>query len=673
MKSTPGFRHLIRPLWAALAVVAIAGCATVPAEPPAGAPGVVRDIPIPGTPEARREPALPAIPDVDGPLRLEVGYPRIDAPVAARDSNFIFGSTGSGRARLTINDIPVDVARNGGFLAFIPVPPDGVYRLRASRNGETATLDHAVRVPGPPAAPAPASSILAPYPTGAWTVVHGEHVEVGFRGPPGGQAAVVLPGGMRVPLLEQGAHVEAAAGEQFRTDVPVARAAPLLVRYAAMVPVTVPLVSRDTAVGRPRVGPETPVGAMPAGAPRDAVLELVIGADTARAPLAFTAAILPPGSGRTGVVTAPADAPHDWTTRGRNDVTGPFHYFWPAGTRLAVTGERNGMYRVSLADSRTAWVPAGDVRLLAHGAPVPRSAVNSARFAPQPGWIDLRIPLGERLPYQVTVDERALQIDVFGATSRANFFQHGPLDPFVLHTGWQQVEDGVFRVAVDLAEPVWGYHAFHDETGAIVLRIRRPPALVADAPLRGLVIGVDAGHGGADRATRGPTGFTEADANLAIALRLRDRLQAAGARVLMIRDADRSVALADRPRIAADSSVHILVSVHNNAFPDGVNPWLNNGTSTYYYHPHSAALARLMQHELLDELGLRDIGYGRADLALVRPTWMPAVLTETMFMMIPEHEAALMDPAVQDRIAAAHQRALERFLRLRSAAQAPGP
>jgi N-acetylmuramoyl-L-alanine amidase len=101
-----------------------------------------------------------------------------------------------------------------------------------------------------------------------------------------------------------------------------------------------------------------------------------------------------------------------------------------------------------------------------------------------------------------------------------------------------------------------------------------------------------------------------------------------------------------------------------------VNPWLNNGTSTYYYHPHSATLARLMQHELLDELGLRDIGYGRADLALVRPTWMPAVLTETMFMMIPEHEAALRDPAVQDRIAAAHQRALERFLRHRSTAQA---
>ena len=41
---------------------------------------------------------------------------------------------------------------------------------------------------------------------------------------------------------------------------------------------------------------------------------------------------------------------------------------------------------------------------------------------------------------------------------------------------------------------------------------------------------------------------------------------------------------------------------------------------------------------------------------------MPAVLSETMFLMIPAQEAALRDAAVQDRIARAHVRALEAFL-----------
>src|SRR5690606_22061215 len=116
--------------------------------------------------------------------------------------------------------------------------------------------------------------------------------------------------------------------------------------------------------------------------------------------------------------------------------------------------------------------------------------------------------------------------------------------------------------------------------------------------------------------TRGPTDLREADANLYIALHLRDLLQQAGARVMMTRTTDMTVPLNDRPRMAADSNAHVLLSVHNNAFPDGVNPWTNNGTSTYYFHPHSRELAKLIQKELLDALGLRDIGYGRADLAL---------------------------------------------------------
>ncbi|HET7320950.1 MAG TPA: N-acetylmuramoyl-L-alanine amidase, partial [Longimicrobiaceae bacterium] len=66
------------------------------------------------------------------------------------------------------------------------------------------------------------------------------------------------------------------------------------------------------------------------------------------------------------------------------------------------------------------------------------------------------------------------------------------------------------------------------------------------------------------------------------------------------------------------------------------------------------------------ELGLRDLGIGRADLALVRPTWFPSALTETMFLMVPQQEAALRNPDVQERIARAHLRAIEAFVRERA-------
>jgi len=666
-------------------ILVLAGCASAPA-PATGPVPAPNEVPVPGTPEARRTAALPPIPAVDGALRLEVGYPPAGGSIAVRDSNFIFGSTGSGRTNLTINDQPIDVAPNGGFLAFIPVPGDGVYRLRATKDGETASLDHRVRVPAAGGAPTPRVSIVggSAYPTGAITLPPGEFLEVGFRGTPGGRASLLLPNGVRIPLVEQGAVDAFVEGDQFRTTAPNTRAA-TTVRYAGLLPAQ-PLIAYDTAVARPRIGTLSPMASrLPqdeAAAPsrmtteearraaanvitRGPQLELVVGNDTVRQRLPLNLAVLEFGVPRVATVTAPANAAHDWEIRGRPDISGPFHYFWPAGTKLPVTGERGGMLRVRLSKDRTAWVPIGDVTLMAQGAPPPSAAVASARFHPEPTHIDLRVPLGERLPYHVEQDGDRIWIDIFGATSRTNFFQYGRLDPLIERAEWSQPGDSVYRVSVDMSQPVWGYRAFYDGT-SLVLRIRRPPAIDAEAPLRGLFIAVDPGHGGADRATRGPTAFTEADANLGIALALRDALQAAGARVMMTRDRDMTVELGARPRMAADSNAHILVSVHNNAFPDGVNPWLNAGTSAYYFHPHSADLTRHVHRELLEELGLRDIGYGRADLALVRGTWMPSTLSETMFMMVPEQEAALRDPAVQQRIAQAHVRALEAFVRERA-------
>jgi N-acetylmuramoyl-L-alanine amidase len=228
---------------------------------------------------------------------------------------------------------------------------------------------------------------------------------------------------------------------------------------------------------------------------------------------------------------------------------------------------------------------------------------------------------------------------------------------------WSQPMDGVYRLSVHLRTPVWGYDAFLDRNGSVVLRIRRPPPVDPEAPLAGLRVVLDAGHGGADRDTRGPTGLTEADANLEVTLALADQLIERGAQVVLTRAADATVDITDRPRIAFDTGGHLLVSLHNNAFPDGTDPWPNHGTSVYYNQVQAAELARLLQEELLAELGTRDLGVFQADLALARPTWMPSVLSETLFMMIPEHEAALLDPEVRARIAGAHVRAIERFVR----------
>jgi N-acetylmuramoyl-L-alanine amidase len=646
--------RLLSPTAAALALgLMAAGCATAPSR---------RDAPPPVPPGVTVEPTpeLPPVPSVDGALAIDVVYPDSGQTVAT-DSTFVFGSVGSGRAQLTINGMAVAVAPNGAFLAFLPTPADGVYRVQATKDGARATAERTIARPTSVAA-APGATIQpgSAYPSGALAVPADLAVEVGFRGTPGGLAYLVLPGGQRIPLFENMAVLDAQPARDFQTQPGAAIQRPQWARYEGMMPPQ-PLLAGDTAVARPRIGRGLP------GETAEASVELVVAGDTARMALPLSLALLDPSLPRVAIVTPPPDALHDWEVRGRAHTNGPFHWFWPPGTQLRIIEQRGGMLRAQLTETLSAWVPAGDVRLLPPGSPLPFSTIGGVRFVHQPEAIDVHLPMSDALPFRVDENDDVLTIDVYGAKSTTNFFQYGRLDPLIERAEWSQPDDDIYRVMLDLRQPIWGYTTFRAPNGDLVVRVRRPPVIDTDAPLRGLRIALDAGHppGGAI----GPTRLMEAEANLAIARALRPLLERAGAHVIMIRDDPDAVGLGDRPRMATDSNAHLLVSVHNNAFPDGVNPFANNGTSTYYYQPHAAQLARHMQRELLAELQLRDIGIGRADLALARPTWMPAVLTETMFLMLPRQEAALRDPDVHERIAHAHLRALEAFLRERAQTQ----
>jgi N-acetylmuramoyl-L-alanine amidase len=638
-----------------VALALLAGCtsggrraAPAPAPPP---PGPSQAVPMtdPGVDPPIRN-ALPPVPARTGALRIDVAYPGENAALTTADSNFIFGSVGTGGATLTINGAQVEVAANGAFLGFLPVPRDGVYRLRAMAGGQMAELERRVRVTGGGAA-LPASGINAGSisPRGTMTGYPGERVTVRFRGAPGGRAQIRLPDGGTYPLAETRV-MERAEG--FMQDQAVA--AREVSEYAGTFPITAPLrVPGDTL--RPTLVAQDPAG--------PAVIEFAHGTETTRTPLPLNVGVLREGDTRLAVASANRPGSMAIGTAIPGSGT-PYHWFFPNGTRLTVTGEREGAYRVRLTSDLSVWVAAGDVRLMPEGAPPAAGTVGTVRVDPEPGHVDLRLVTSDRLPFEVrVVDDRWMEVRVYGAESRANWLHYGTEDPLVRRVEWQQERDDLFVVRMEMAEPVWGYRAFWDERGSLVVRVRRPPRLDGARPMQGLRIAVDAGHppGGAI----GPTGLTEAEANLAISKQLVRMLREAGAEVLETRPDAQPVDLGVRPQRATEWDAHLLVSVHNNAFPDGVNPWENNGTSVFYNQPQSLGLARHMQRELLREIGLRDLGIARADLALVRPTWMPSVLTETMFLMVPQQEAALRDPSVHDRIARAHFRAIEAFLRER--------
>jgi N-acetylmuramoyl-L-alanine amidase len=614
--------------------------------PPPGAPPVAV-----ATPEAApRSRTLPPVPPVRGPLAQRVVYPPPDAVLQIRDSSFLFGTAGSGAATVTINGQPARVWPNGAWLAYVALPADSVMALRivARLEADSIALDYPIRrvVPeaGRIAVGAAWLDSLSLSPAGRWWVGRDEFVPLAVRAATGAQVQLRLPDGTVVPLTAQSGALEVPPGVRaFDNDTTRLRTPVAHDRYVGLLR------------GRP-IGPDPgPILPLPFSlAPRDslwATVEAIVGADTARARWPLQVALvdtMPAVVELADDTTQPG--PRDSITVGRATPGGTYAWFLPSGTRAAVSGRRNDAVRLRLSRESEAWVSAGETRALPPGVPWPLAVAGSVRLTPGPDRVSVRVPLSQRIPFRVEETDRAVQLRLYGAVSDVDWMRYGPADSLVRAMRWRQTAADELSLVFELARPVWGYRARWDRSD-LVLEIRRPPRINPDDPLRGRLIAVDAGHppGGA----MGPTGYREAEANLQVALEVQRLLAGAGARVLMTRTSDTPVDLWPRVAEAEQGGAEVLVSIHNNALPDGINPFTNNGTSVYYNHPRSIPLARAVQARLLDRFGLRDLGIGRGDLALVRGTWMPSILTEGLFMTLPDQEWALRSPDGSHRYAQA--------------------
>jgi N-acetylmuramoyl-L-alanine amidase len=250
-------------------------------------------------------------------------------------------------------------------------------------------------------------------------------------------------------------------------------------------------------------------------------------------------------------------------------------------------------------------------------------------------------PLRDVPPFLIEEEPDRLVVTFYSTTGNTDIVTFRAADDLVRAVTWEPVGSDRVRYVVHLRQTPFGYLAFRDG-GRFVVRVRRAPVTNRDRPLEGLTIAVDAGH--PPVGSTGPTRLYEADAVLPIAVALRDELERRGATVVMTRLTSAAVPLGDRPVIARRANAHALVSIHLNALPDGVNPLTTNGTGTYFFHPHSEPLARAVQAGMVRTMALRDLGVYYDNLALARPTWMPAVLCEGAFLIVPEHEAGIRHP-----------------------------
>jgi N-acetylmuramoyl-L-alanine amidase len=532
----PGFAP--RMLRAPLLLVWLAGCAgrgvnTAPSVPLAAA-------------------ALPPIPRLDGPLAIRVQYPAPNALIAARDSTFLLGTVQHGGATLTINGAPVPVRPNGAFLAWVAMPP---------RSSPQFELVASVPASGP-------QRLVLPIRLPA------ERVALDPARPPYHDTSSVLPRAGLALRDAEPVRVAVRLASGARADVrptacgasPLATALPLLPADGGEV------AARDVSARALRCG---------------AVLAVYGRGDS----VAITRVIPPVADGdslglvRVGDATRDSDA----VIIARPVPGGTYKWFLIPGTVLRATGRQGDAIRVQLDAQLDVWVDTAAVTLLPAGTVAPRRIVSAARLVPNSGYVDLVLPISARPAYRVEAEGRTLRLTLHGTAGNSDiaWFQRG--DSLVRDVQWTNEANDRAVYTVQLQRDVYGWFVFW-RGDAFVLRLRRTPVIDPASPLRGLRIAVDPGH--PPIGSTGPTGLSEAVATLAIGERVQRLLVARGAIPFMTRTTAAPVPLADRPVMARREDAAAFVSIHLNAKPDGANPYRNNGSGTYYFHPQGAGLAR---------------------------------------------------------------------------------
>ncbi|HBG49039.1 MAG TPA: hypothetical protein DDW90_05970 [Cyanobacteria bacterium UBA9971] len=333
-----------------------------------------------------------------------------------------------------------------------------------------------------------------------------------------------------------------------------------------------------------------------------------------------------------------------------------------SGTMLNITGKIGNSYRFKYSNSMEGWISESDIKILPTENYIPENIISTLNVDSDKNYVYLRLPLTQKIPFLIEQPfENQINLKLFGAKAGIDLFSYDNASDFIRELKLTQDLNNCLNLSIKTnSKQFWGYKYYY-EGKTLVLRLRKPPQINSRHPLKGKIICIDAGHGGTELGSVGPTAVPEKLINLEIAEKLRNILEKEGAKVIMTRDSDKDVGLNDRVDTANSNEAQVSVSIHNNALPDGKDPYIEHGTSTYYYHCQSLPLAKSIQQSLVPTMGFKDLGVLYSSFVLTRPTEALSVLVEVGFMINPDEYNLLITPEFQEKAAIGISQGLKNF------------
>jgi N-acetylmuramoyl-L-alanine amidase len=346
-------------------------------------------------------------------------------------------------------------------------------------------------------------------------------------------------------------------------------------------------------------------------------------------------------------------------------------FFALGGTRFVVVGRKGNDVKLSLSNGQVGWIDGKTLEYLPPGAQPPRAETSTVGIKSTEGSTSVRVGLGDRVPFIIdeSDDLSTLTVRFHYTYMHTNWIVYNSTDDFVDEIRLKQETADVVAMTVRLkpGHKLWGFWPTWDGN-ALRVDLKKPPRMVKSNPLAGVRVFLDPGHMPSAPGAVGPLGTKEMDVNLAIALEAAKLLLKEGAVPLLSRESPTDeVSLVDRPKLAVERRADLFVSVHNNFLGGETHPFKGGprGYSIFYYHPHSLALARSVYDSYQKRVPLagEDLRFG--DLLVCRLSAMPAILTESAYLLYPDQEAQLLDPGFRLKVAQSIVDGLRAFLKKR--------
>ena len=287
-------------------------------------------------------------------------------------------------------------------------------------------------------------------------------------------------------------------------------------------------------------------------------------------------------------------------------------------------------YIIELTKNLQAFIARSSIRIDSQYIPKPYQLSGNWKSYSDDRFDYIRIAMPERLPFRgaMQTGPSRLIIDLFGITSNTNWITQVGSASAIKNTWFEQVENGLYRVYIDLKNEMhWGYAVRYDSASSVlVIKVKHAP----DKNFKNLRVAIDAGHGGDNTGTAGNiSGKSEKRLTLEYATALEKELRKSGLKnIFMTRREDTSLSMQERVLMLSEASPDLLVSIHfNSSSADTIN-----GTSTFYRYIGFRTLTQTILKRM-KELGLNEFGnVGSFNFALSGPTDYPNALVEVAFL-----------------------------------------